>query len=292
MHKTNPDGTRSKVPVQGKEAVARYTALGFSFVEETGKKEKPFEQRLSEDLKLEEEKEKIKAKYKTEGEKIGTTQKDFEFTFYGKEVPEMRGTEQYKKDRLDWIRKTKEASPYIDALNRQLDVTAKKEASNLRKEFNQLPEVKQFSEIRFRKDVMNEAIKESETTNNFVAVDQAIITTFNKMTDPDSVVRESEYLRTAADLALWNRLKGKIQKMKAGGAGLTQDDRLAIQKISTRFFDVAERKYKDRLHEYKGYMSNYVPDVDKYMNPKESSTSMTKDYSSMSNEELLNRLGK
>lgn len=142
-----------------------------------------------------------------------------------------------------------------------------REAGKLRQEFNKLPEVKQFKEIKFRGDVMTEAMKEAEKTNNFVAVDQALITTFNKMTDPDSVVRESEYARTASDLALINRLKGKVQKMGTGGAGLTQSDRQALYVMAKRFNEVAEKKYKAALHEYRGYIANYGVDPETYLKP-------------------------
>jgi len=59
---------------------------------------------------------------------------------------------------------------------------------------------------------------------NRIATDQAVITSFNKILDPTSVVRESEYARTPANTSLINRAKGAIQKLSKGGAGLTQAD--------------------------------------------------------------------
>lgn len=50
---------------------------------------------------------------------------------------------------------------------------------------------------------------------------QAIVTSFNKILDPSSVVRESEYDRTAAGQSLLARLEGKVQNIAAGGAGVT-----------------------------------------------------------------------
>jgi len=64
MYRMNPDRTQSKVDVRTKEEVAHYSGLGFSFVEETGKPEKPIEQRVEETTKLTEAEEKVKAKYK------------------------------------------------------------------------------------------------------------------------------------------------------------------------------------------------------------------------------------
>ena len=196
-----------------------------------------------------------------------TGMRDFELTTYGKERPDLRGSKEYIAKRLEWIKSQKEQSPYVDALNRQIEVTAKREGTNLRKEFYNQIEVKEANDIKRKYEVMNEAFKESKTTKNFVAVDQAIITLFNKMTDPQSVVRESEYARTASDLALWHRVKGKVSKWISGGAGLSQDDREAVLKMAGKFQEVAQRKYKARLHEYKGYLSNYGLDPDKYLTP-------------------------
>ena len=51
---------------------------------------------------------------------------------------------------------------------------------------------------------------------------QAIITSFNKILDPTSVVRESEYDRTAQGQALIEQLRGKYDQIVAGGAGVTE----------------------------------------------------------------------
>lgn len=53
------------------------------------------------------------------------------------------------------------------------------------------------------------------------AIDQTLITLFNKLLDPSSVVRESEYARTPEGMALMERAKGQLQKLQAGGAGVT-----------------------------------------------------------------------
>jgi hypothetical protein len=56
------------------------------------------------------------------------------------------------------------------------------------------------------------------------AVSQAIITSYGKILDPGSVVRESEYARTPEGLSLVNKAQGWIEKMQKGGAGLTASD--------------------------------------------------------------------
>lgn len=69
MFKMNPDGTQSKVPVQGKEEVARYKGLGFDFVETTGKKEKPLKERVAEKKALTKAEQEVIAQYKEPKEK-------------------------------------------------------------------------------------------------------------------------------------------------------------------------------------------------------------------------------
>lgn len=54
------------------------------------------------------------------------------------------------------------------------------------------------------------------------ATSQAIITTFNKLLDPTSVVREAEYDRSASGQALISTIQGKLAAIEQGGPGLTK----------------------------------------------------------------------
>lgn len=47
---------------------------------------------------------------------------------------------------------------------------------------------------------------------------QGVLVTFQKILDPISVVRESEYARSAAGLSLWSRLQGQWMVIQEGGA--------------------------------------------------------------------------
>lgn len=55
-------------------------------------------------------------------------------------------------------------------------------------------------------------------------IDQAIITLYNKILDPSSVVREAEYQRTPEDVAALNRIYGYMDKINRGGSGISDDD--------------------------------------------------------------------
>jgi hypothetical protein len=103
-------------------------------------------------------------------------------------------------------------------------------ATDLRKEFIDRPEVKEYvnisTQVRSMDSLLNKALEGN--MKNKVALDQALISMYNKLTDPSSVVRESEYARTPENLPILNRLTGAIKKIEEGGAGITDDDRKAL----------------------------------------------------------------
>lgn len=129
-------------------------------------------------------------------------------------------------------------------------------ASSLRKEFQAIPVVKDFQVIREQVGVMDDlinSIKIDDNTkdSNALALDQSLITTFNKITDPTSVVRESEYERTPANLSLANRFSGAFEKLKKGGAGLTKKDREALVFGAKVIADSRGSRYNEILSSYK-----------------------------------------
>lgn len=138
-------------------------------------------------------------------------------------------------------------------LNISQDKSDRTFAVSLRKEFNNLPEVKEANQVVPKIKSMQAAFEESKKTKNFVAVDQALITLYNKLTDPTSVVRESEYARTAQNIPLINAIKGKFQKVLEGGAGLTSAERSALMDMA----NLMQKGYADirgrRMGEYRGY---------------------------------------
>lgn len=133
---------------------------------------------------------------------------------------------------------------------------AGKDATMLRKEFEGLQTVKDYNLIKNQASLMNQAMAESKTTKNFVAVDQSLITILNKMLDARSVVRPSEYARTKEDLSIWNRLTGKINKLNEGGAGLTPDDRNALYRMGKRFEDAYTKTHNDMAKKYRKYATD------------------------------------
>ena len=131
------------------------------------------------------------------------------------------------------------------------------EVASLRKEFTSLPPVKNATEITRQYNNVNSLYtqyKQGKIGKN--AFDQALITTLNKVLDPTSVVRESEFDRTSAGQAMWDKLAGYSQKLSKGGSGLTDANRAdlvnalttmkkandaEVQQISMDYTDLAQR---------------------------------------------------
>lgn len=133
-------------------------------------------------------------------------------------------------------------------------------ATRLRTEFINRPEVKDFvtvnTNVNAMDSLLNMALAE-KTKENYVAIDQGLITMYNKLTDPQSVVRESEYARTPENLPIVNRIQGAIGKIKAGGAGLTDEDRKALVEGAKIILKERASPYNSALVEYTDLASQY-----------------------------------
>ncbi len=151
-------------------------------------------------------------------------------------------------------------------------------AMNLRKEFNAIQPVKDYRDITTKYNIMNEAFKESKTTKNFVAVDQALITLYNKMTDPQSVVRESEYVRTPEDMAIMDRAKAAIIRVGKGGR-LEANSRQAIMTMAGKFKKAYEQKYNEIANEYRGYAGSSGVNPDDVVKPLKEEKQKTRNIS-------------
>lgn len=96
------------------------------------------------------------------------------------------------------------------------------------------------------------------------ATTQAIVTTFNKILDPTSVVRESEYDRTGAGQALLDNIQGKIARISQGGAGLTPTSLYELVALANQYvqgaqthIDSVNRRVREEA-EFWGLPSDYV----------------------------------
>jgi hypothetical protein len=92
------------------------------------------------------------------------------------------------------------------------------------------------------------AAKEGKTLEKG-GIDQTLITLFNKLLDPSSVVRESEYARTPEGMAVLDRLAGQWEKFKAGGAGISDSFRDEIIASSDTLMKAAEEGFAKHVQD-------------------------------------------
>ena len=95
--------------------------------------------------------------------------------------------------------------------------------------------------------------KNSGTVKQFF--DQALITMYNKILDPESVVRESEYLRSIQGMKWVNRLKGWNEQRVNGSAGITDEEREELVKISTEIQKSMNETYPEIMRKKFGKMA-------------------------------------
>ena len=69
---------------------------------------------------------------------------------------------------------------------------------------------------------------------------QNILVTFQKILDPTSVVRESEYARSAHGVSMLSRIDGYVQRLQAGGAGVPERDLAAMVQTAREMFSGLE----------------------------------------------------
>ena len=112
------------------------------------------------------------------------------------------------------------------------------QANTIRDEFQASQTYKDFQAVMKASDRINtgyqlsiEAGKDPKTKSRVVA-DQALLVSIQKLLDETSVVRESEYARSEAGIALLSRVPGWIQKIKSGGTGLTDKERLSVKELA------------------------------------------------------------
>ena len=94
---------------------------------------------------------------------------------------------------------------------------------------------------------------------DMLAGSQAILISFNKLLDPTSVVRESEYARSATGQSALETLRGFVDKLSQGGAGVTLAELETYRRFGQMVVEKAlestvgpERERIGRLIEYAG----------------------------------------
>lgn len=141
----------------------------------------------------------------------------------------------------------------------KMDKEVANRATTLRKEFNASQVTKDFQTINRAGKALKSAYDASVKgdTASLIASDQALGVLFQKMLDPISVVRESEYARTPQGAAFLNRLESIVPQMVKGGLRLTNDDRKAIYQQAMELVDSSASSYNENIDRYENLSKMY-----------------------------------
>lgn len=101
-------------------------------------------------------------------------------------------------------------------------------------------ETKAYSTMINQFNLMQEGVKQAEG-GNLNSGSQAILVTFQKILDPNSVVRESEYARSPEGLGLINRMQGAWDRLRMGGAGVPITELRGFAKTAQAFISGLQR---------------------------------------------------
>ena len=142
-----------------------------------------------------------------------------------------------------------------------------KDESAVRKEFQQLPAVRQFNEIDTQYRAIQDAIP-----RDTAAADYNIIIAYAKMLDPTSVVREGEQESIRRTDGVFGQLQGWLRGLSGGGR-LRPDVRESIRAEAEGRHTIARNAYDATSHFYSGLARQYGFDPARVVQPREAPAS-------------------
>jgi len=139
--------------------------------------------------------------------------------------------------------------PEREALAAQAKLTADRrgEADTLRKEFNALPEVKNFSLIDTAAKVVSKAVEDPSAVATQELVRRAV-----QLIEPGMAVREGEQAAIMASQSIPDRFKGELEQALSGQGGLQAETRAGIMRIAQRAYEAQADRYKATKDFYEG----------------------------------------
>lgn len=126
--------------------------------------------------------------------------------------------------------------------------TGLKQEIQLRKEFDQLPDVKDFHDVANSYDVISDIAKKPPTAQN----DLSLIFAYMKMLDPGSVVREGEFANAQNTAGVPDQIRNLYNKA-ATGQRLNPDQRKEFTNTAGGIYTSRKRRYDQIVTQYKGY---------------------------------------
>lgn len=76
---------------------------------------------------------------------------------------------------------------------------------------------------------------------------QQVLVTFQKILDPPSVVRDSEFWRSANGQSMLNRVRGAMERLSKGGVGVTADELQKFAELARATAKAQQGSYLDRV---------------------------------------------
>ena len=92
---------------------------------------------------------------------------------------------------------------------------------------------KNATEMQRQLQIMRTGVQRFDADPN--GASQAVLVTFQKILDPESVVRESEYARSPQGLAALQRIQGWWERFKDGGAGVPKAQLVEMVRTAEQF---------------------------------------------------------
>lgn len=144
----------------------------------------------------------------------------------------------------------------------------RKSEAELRKEFNSLPEVKEYIKVRPQFNTLRDLAKKRNPT---AQDDIAIIFNYMKLLDPSSVVREGEFATAQNAAGVPDRIKN-LYGQALNGTRLNQQQRKSLLDTAANYYKNYRDSYNQQAEQYRGYAKDgglnpdriarrYVPDA-------------------------------
>lgn len=130
------------------------------------------------------------------------------------------------------------------------------QANKFREEFNAQVPFKNYQQAQTITNYMNNAMALNKSGNR-IASDQMLINGLNKLLDPQSVVRESEYARTPEGAATLNKLQGYTERIASGGVAISDADRQAIMDAANQVMNGVGSQYNSVFDRYEQIAKTY-----------------------------------
>lgn len=99
------------------------------------------------------------------------------------------------------------------------------------------------------------------------AASQGILVAFQKLLDPRSVVRESEYARSSEWVSLWSRIEWKYDKITKWWAGVTVEDLKEFVDLSNEYIKWYAKTVKDKAEIVYKQADTYWLNIDNIVSP-------------------------